>query len=492
MQFLKHPISQLFPIFLLIGLAFSCEDATSPREVDLAAEIEAIEKGLTPGLQVKGEPVDSFSIMDGLEKYGVPNVSVAVIEGGVVKWAKGYGIKHPDQPGEVDANTLFQAASISKPVAAMGVLRLAQEGKVDIDENVNTYLTSWKLPENEFTSDQPVTLRHLMTHTAGTTVHGFPGYAKTDTFPSDIQVLNGEGNTDPIRVDTFPGVMNRYSGGGYTIVERVVEDVTGQSFAEYMQSTVLTPFGMKLSTYEQPLPADREGEIAVAIYGDGSVYEGEFHSYPEQAAAGLWTTPTDLAKFAVGVQQAYAGKGTEVLNQDFAKIMLTKNEHGHGHGPGIGEINGDLTFMHGGKNEGYTCHLFAWTEKGQGMVVMSSADNARPLIQDIERAIASYYGWMFEKPTVVELVEIPEADLPKFEGTFVFRPQDYQISIAVKDGKVTIIDENDGVEEYPLDPTGPMDFIDLSDGARFSFEADENGKVVAAIQDGRYRFDRVD
>ncbi|MTB52212.1 serine hydrolase [Lewinella sp. W8] len=492
MKFMKNPFLPFLSLLILSALAVGCSDEMTPPEDDLAAEITAIENGLTPGLQVKGNPVDSFSIAEGLEKYGVPNVSIAVIENGKVKWARGYGIKHPDHDGEVDASTLFQAASISKPVAAMGVHRLAQEGKVDLDENVNNYLTSWKLPENKFTEEQPVTLRHLMTHTGGITVHGFPGYAKTDKFPTDLEVLNGEGNTDPIRVDTFPGVMNRYSGGGYTIMERVVEDVSGQSFTDYMQAAVLGPLGMELSTYAQPLPAAREDEIAVAIHGDGSVYAGDFHSYPEQAAAGLWTTPTDLAKFAIGVQRAYGGTGDEVLNQEYAKIMLTQHEHGHGHGPGVGDNEGDLVFMHGGKNAGYTCHLYAWAERGTGMVAMSSADNARPLIQDIERAIAEYYGWSFEKPTVVELIEIPAADLPKFEGTFVFRPQEYQVSVVVKEGKVTIIDENDGVEEYPLDPTGPMEFIDLSDGARISFEADDTGKIVAAIQDGRFRFDRVE
>ncbi|MEM7574507.1 MAG: serine hydrolase domain-containing protein [Bacteroidota bacterium] len=477
---------------LLLGLANACTNNTATTEEDISTEIAAIENSLTPSLQVKGESIDSFSIAEGLAEYGILNLSVAVIEGGKVKWAKGYGLKHPDQVGQVNASTLFQAASISKPVAAMAVMRLAREGKVDLDENVNTYLTSWKLPENEFTQEQPVTLRHLMTHTGGITVHGFPGYTKTETFPSDIEVLNGEGNTAPIRVDTFPGAMNRYSGGGYTIMERVVEDVTGQSFSAYIQSAVLSPLGMELSTYEQPLPTAREGEIAVAVQGDGSVYEGLYHSYPEQAAAGLWTNPTDLAQFALGVQAAFAGTSSDVLEQAQAQIMLTQNEHGHGHGPAIGEAEGELTFSHGGKNAGYTCHFLAWAEQGRGMVVMSSADNAWSLIQDVERAIASYYGWPFEQATVVELIELPEEEMHKFAGIYVLGAQDYQVEVVVKDGKVTIIDRNDGLYEYPLDPTDPMEFIDLSDGARITFEADEMGNIVAAIQDGYYRFDRIE
>lgn len=491
MPSIKNCIGRILSL-LLLGLAVACTENTATVDDDLSTEIAAIENSLTPSLQVKGEPIDSFSIAEGLEEYGILNLSVAVIDGGKVKWAKGYGFKHPDQPEEVDTATLFQAASISKPVAAMAVMRLVREGKVDLDENVNTYLTSWQLPENQFTQEQPVTLRHLMTHTGGITVHGFPGYTKTETFPSDIDVLNGEGNTAPIRVDTFPGVMNRYSGGGYTIMERVVEDVTGQSFSAYIQAAVLSPLGMELSTYEQPLPAAREGEIAVAVQGDGSIYDGFYHSYPEQAAAGLWTNPTDLAQFALGVQEAFAGTSTDVLEQVQAEVMLTQNEHGHGHGPAIGEAEGELTFSHGGKNAGYTCHFLAWAEQGRGMVVMSSADNAWSLIQDVERAIANYYGWPFEQATVVELVELPEEEMYKFVGTFVFRAQNYQLEVVVKDGKVTIVDRNDGLSEYPLDPMGPMEFIDLSDGARISFEANESGEIVAAIQDGIYRFDRIE
>lgn len=486
--------SFIFPL-LLFGLLLgfnACSDSAIAVAEDVSSDVAAIENGLTPSLQVRGVPVDRFSITEGLEKYGVLNVSVAVIEDGRVTWAKGYGRRHPNEPGQVDESTLFQAASISKPVAAMGVLHLAQEGRLDIDENVNAYLTSWKLPENKFTAEQPVTLRHLMTHTGGITVHGFPGYARTDTFPSDIAVLNGEGNTNPVGVDTFPGAMNRYSGGGYTIMERVVEDVTGRDFADFMQTTVLSPLGMESSAYQQPLPEVRIPEVAVAVNGDGNIYDGLFHNYPEQAAAGLWTTPTDLARFALGVQEAYAGSSAVVLNQEYAEIMLTKNEYGHGHGPAVGENEGDLVFMHGGKNAGYTCHLYAWTEGGRGMVVMSSADNARPLIQDIERAIAAHYGWSFDGATVVELVVLPAEELTKFVGAYVAPEMNYRIAVEVKNDKVMVIDVDGGGDEYPLDPLGPLEFIDLADGARIAFEADESGNIVAAIQDGRFRFERVE
>lgn len=197
--------------------------------------------------------------------------------------------------------TLFQAGSISKPVAALAALRLVEQGKLSLDEDVNAKLVSWKVPGNEFTKEQKVTLRRLLTHSAGLTVHGFPGYAAGAQVPTLVQVLNGEkpANTPAIRVDTVPGRLWRYSGGGYTIMQQLLIDVTQKSFPELMRQLVLEPAGMKHSTYEQPLPPARAGEAATAHDANGQPVKGQFHTYPEMAAAGLWTTPTDLALLAI-------------------------------------------------------------------------------------------------------------------------------------------------------------------------------------------------
>ena len=188
---------------------------------ELAKEIETIENSLTRNIIIKGDDSQTFNILDRMAYYKVPGISIAIVENGKLKWAKGYGMANTNTGTKVDANTLFQAGSISKPVAALSVLKLYEMGKVDLDTDVSTYLTSWSLPESAFTDTEKVTLRRLLTHTAGTTVHGFPGYKQSDDFPAINMVLNGEGNTPEIKLDTIPGSIWRYSGGGYTIMENV-------------------------------------------------------------------------------------------------------------------------------------------------------------------------------------------------------------------------------------------------------------------------------
>src|SRR5713226_9994448 len=236
-----------------------------------------------------------------MKLYNVPGLSIAVIDDYKIVWAKGYGVIETGSSKPVTPETLFQAGSISKPVAATGALYLAEHGKLVLDESVNEKLKTWKVPENDFTKNEKVTLRRLMSHTAGLTVHGFPGYNINDILPTLVQIFNGEkpANTAPIRVDILPGTKEVYSGGGITIEQQLMVDVTGKAFPALMRELVLDKVGMAGSSYEQPLPPARAAMTASGTYADGRVVHGRWHIYPEMAAAGLWTTPTDLSKFAI-------------------------------------------------------------------------------------------------------------------------------------------------------------------------------------------------
>lgn len=200
---------------------------------------------------------------------------------------------------------------------------MVERGELTLDDDVNAKLKSWKVPENEFTQKEKVTLRRLLSHTAGLTVHGFPGYDINERMPSVVQVLDGAGNTAAVRVNVVPGSISRYSGGGYTVMQQLVSDVTGKSFPEYVSEAVLAPLGMSSSTYRQPIPHDRAPETASGHYADRSVVPGKWHVYPEMAAAGLWTTPSDLARFAIEIQLSLAGKSNKVLSQAMTRQQLT-------------------------------------------------------------------------------------------------------------------------------------------------------------------------
>nr|MCU0649994.1 beta-lactamase family protein [Gemmatimonadaceae bacterium] len=255
---------------------------------------------LTPAIIVKGAPAATHALADRMAKYRVPGVSIAVIDSGRLVWSRAYGVKEAGTTDSITPTTLFQAASISKPIAATAMLRLVEQGVIALDTPVTRYLTSWRLRDNRFTAKEPVTLRRIASHSAGFGVHGFPGYAQGAAVPTIPQILDGvkPANTAAVRVEAVPGTAFSYSGGGITIEQLVMTDVTGESFPALMRRLVLAPLGMRNSLYEQPLPDSLASRAATGHRPDGTMVQGRWHTYPEMAAAGLWTTPSDLATWA--------------------------------------------------------------------------------------------------------------------------------------------------------------------------------------------------
>src|ERR1700733_6238991 len=324
---------------------------TAPNSAEVEQHIQHVTSGLIGGVVIKGDEHATHTLADRMTELKVPGVSIAVIHQGKIEWARGFGVRSLGGPS-VTADTMFQAASISKPLAAMAALHMVQEGKLSLDADVNTYLTSWKFPAGPVAMGKPITLRELLTHTAGTTVHGFPGYATDEPVPTLLQVLNGEkpANTPAIRSEAAPGVNWKYSGGGYTIMQQILIDTSRETFPKLLRDSVLIPIGMTHSTYEQPLPQAFQRFAATPYRDDGKPVEGGAHTYPEMAAAGLWTTPTDLAHYSIEVEQSLEGKANHVLSIEMTRQMLTP---GVGHwGLGLGGTDSNLYFSHGGANEG--------------------------------------------------------------------------------------------------------------------------------------------
>lgn len=290
---------------LAVLAASACAPRSREAQPALAARIDRVERGLLPGIVIAGRPVPRNALADRMAALKVPGASVAVINDGAIEWAKGYGVAETGASAPVTPRTLFQAASISKPVAALAALRLVERGLLSLDEDVNARLVSWKVPENELTTTEKVTLRRLLSHTAGLTVHGFGGYPADAAVPTVVELLDGEkpANSAAVRVDVVPGSAWRYSGGGYTVMQQLVVDVAGKPFPVLLDELVLGPLGMADSTYEQPLPEDRRGAAASGHRSDGGLLPGRYHTYPEMAAAGLWTTPSDLARFLIEIHK---------------------------------------------------------------------------------------------------------------------------------------------------------------------------------------------
>jgi len=463
-----RPLPALTACSLILGtLAAQTPSAVEQR-------IQRIQDGLLPTVIVKGEPPSATKLADRMAALHVPGVSIAVIHDGKIEWARGFGVAAIGGP-PVTAGTLFQAASISKPVTAMAVLRLVQEGKLSLDADVNQYLKTWKVPANSFTEKTKVTIRELLTHTAGLTVHGFPGYASGAPLPTLVQILNGEkpANSAPIRVDTEPGTNWRYSGGGYVVLQQLLQDVTGQPFPKLMHDTVLAPIGMTKSTYEQPLPAARMSEVATPYRQEGQPVPGGPHVYPEMAPAGLWTTPSDLARYAIEVQNSLAGASNRVLSAAMVRQMLTPGLNHQGLGPGTGGSAEHPYFTHGGANEGYRCNLVAYNN-GDGVVIMTNGDNGGQLASEIQRSVAHEYNWPDFQPAERTITSVDPKTLDRYPGA-------YQAPF----GLFTITREGDqlfaqlgGQNKLPIFPEGERKFFAKVVDAEITFDVDPQGKAT--------------
>jgi CubicO group peptidase (beta-lactamase class C family) len=460
-------------------LSISCT-GNAPTERGAVARVES---GLLPGVVLKGETLQRWNIAERMAHHKVPGVSVVVIRGGEIEWARGFGVVDAGGSRPVTEDTLFQAASISKPLTGATVLTMVQAGELSLDEDVNDKLTSWQLPVNELTREKPVTLRGILSHSAGLTVHGFPGYAAGVDVPTVVQVLDGEGNTDPVRVDQMPGTGSRYSGGGYTVAQQLMVDVSGKPFPELLRDAVLGPAGMTKSTFEQPLPEHLHSTAAAAHDGEGTPVPGGWHTYPEMAAAGLWTTPTDLAQFLIEIRQAHTGASDRILSQDMAEAMLA------GHlGMGSSAEGSDLRFGHGGANKGFRCEARMYVNSGDGVVVMTNATKGHLLVGEIIRAVAAEYSWPGSHPVEKEVAVLDPETLAAYAGSYRF--ESFTATVALTDGKLRI--KVPGMGENELLPESELKFFSLDPGVPpMTFGRNERGDVTD-LNVGRNRGQKVE
>jgi CubicO group peptidase (beta-lactamase class C family) len=461
------------------NLSTSASQAPDPA---LAARISRIESGLLPAVVIKGQPPVPMTVADRMAHHRVPGVSLAFFDHGQILWTRAYGLADVASKTPVTPDTLFQAASISKPVAALAALRLVQDGKLSLDEDVNVKLKTWKVPENAFTAKEKVTLRRLVSHSAGLTVHGFPGYASDEPIPTVVQILNGEkpANTDPIRVDVVPGTLWRYSGGGYVVMQTLLSDVTGKPFPQIMRELVLGPAGMTHSTYDQPLPKARVAESATPYRADGTPVKGGAHTYPEMAPAGLWTTPSDLGRVAMEVQSEYQGKSTKILSQDMARQMLTKQIGTWSLGFGLDSTDGKLSFGHGGANEGFRCNLHAYVDSGQGLAVMTNSDSGGELAEEIFRSVSKEYGWPDYKPVEHAVIKINPATFAAYPGTYEI-PSVGKLTITLKSSSLYVQADPLGPDPIELLPESSTNFFILSSDVTFNFHKDPTGALSLTL-----------
>jgi CubicO group peptidase (beta-lactamase class C family) len=458
-------------------LVVACRPA-APASTEQAAD--RVLAGLRPKVAIAGRPPTRWSLAERMQNYHVPGVSIAVIAGGKIAWARGFGVKTAATSDSVTVETLFQAQSISKAVAATAMLRLVEAGRLSLDRDVNEVLTSWTVPPSRFTAVEKVTLRRIVSHSAGVTVGGFPGYTEGESIPTLVQILNGAkpANNPPITVDTVPGARWSYSGGGITIMQQVMIDVTGESFPELMKRLILTPVGMTKSTFDEPLPEDRRREAASGHDVNGSVMPGRWKIQPEMAVAGLWTTPTDLAKWAVDIASAWAGRPAVLLSTKMAKEMLRVQAAPSGLGVMVEDTGTALRFGHSGANRGFRAEFVVFPALGLGAVVMTNADQGGRLITELFQSIGAEYGWPNSAQSVRTVALVDSTELEGLAGDYLTPGPNYQpVVVAVsREGRRLFFEVKGLLPRAELFPAARDSFF-TEDGSRVAFRRTASGQA---------------
>ncbi len=419
-KFTKTFKSMFLLLFICIQGQILYGQANKRYSKEVESRIKQVENNLSGWVQIGNTPT-KWTLANRMKFYHANGVSIAVIKDFKIDWAKGYGLADSAEQRPVTTSTLFQAASISKSLNAIGVLKLVQDKKLELYTDINNYLKSWKFPYDSLSKGKKITIAHLLSHTAGLSIHGFPGYKKGDSIPTLVQILNGErpANTDAVRSMYEPGLKSEYSGGGTTISQLIVQDVTGQPYDVYMWENVLKPMGMLHSSFTQPPATIKQKLLATAYDNDGKEVKGKYHVYPEQAPAALWTTPTDIAYYIIETQLALQGKSKKVLSQEMTKLRLTPYiDTARALGVSINKKGEQTYFQHAGGNQGFVSQYYGSTDGGNGVVVMSNTNNFA-ILNEIINSVATVYDWKgFFNPQIKKVINVNSDSLQSYLGNY--------------------------------------------------------------------------
>src|ERR1044072_2290131 len=462
-------------ICLLAGHAISQDAGSAPK-------IEQIEAGLIPALRLEGQPPAVYRLDARMQHYKVPALSIAFINNGKIEWAKAYGYLGRDGQVKADTLTLFQAASISKPITATLAFKLAAQGKLTLDEDVNKGLSSWKLKPSPFTAEKPVTLSGLLANTAGLSVEGFHGYPQGSPLPTTVQILNGEApaNSPSVVSIAAPGTGYRHSGGGYVVVKQLIEDVNGQSFIDLIKQQVLIPAGMLHSTFEQPLPEPLHANAAAGHNVNGETLPGKWNTMAEIAPDGLWTTPADLARYLLDMSRAFKGQSSGILPSGLVNQMVSSPEN-RGVWSNPDDPNG---WYFTGHNDGYCAEMIMFPGKGQGIVVMANGDYGSRLIREIIRGAArAYQGNGFE-PVTRSVAKLDDKTLQSYAGRYVLEGTPLFVDISVQADHLLAKLSLDG-SQSTVYPASKERFFSREDETEVTFLLGSDGVVTGLNAMGR-------
>lgn len=449
------------------SIAAGC--ATAPEAADRQAQVL---QGLLPRVAFAGEDAPQ-SLQQRMALHQVPAVSVAVLRNGEIDWSLALGTQAAGSSSAVDCTTRFQGGSLAKPMTVLAALRLQEAGRVDLDADVLSQLPLEALPPALAAAPQPISLRHLLTHTAGLTPGGYPGYVPGQPLPSDAHTVRGEppANVPPIAIVQPPGTGLAYSGGGYTLAEIRLQQVLDQPFETLMRTWLLDPAGLRHTDFTQPPPAALEAQLARGHGADGVMVEGGWRIHPEQAAAGVWTTAADLARLLQDMVRGQRGQG-RVLSSTLMQQLQAQPFEGHVYGFRLIGAGDHVFLTHYGGTAGYRAALTLNLRSGDGAVFLANGEGGQTLGQEFLQAVSRVYGWPVHQTRHVTRSSVPDATLRALAGRYRFPGDGPVIPLRYLDGSLVLAFPNG--DRYALVPVEgePLSFIHPASGIPVRFERD--------------------
>ena len=433
-------------LILLVISTVGCANG----QLSTAEKIRTVENNL--GGWVKIQNGAGWNILDRMAWYKINGLSIAVINTYKIEWAKGYGWADTAEKRKVTTTTLFQPASIGKSIHAAGTMKLVEQGKLDPNKDINDYLKRWKFPYDSLSRGKKITTFHLLSNSAGLSVHGFDGYKWDQPLPGIVQIINGDppSNSPPVRSVFEPGIKFLYSGGGYTISEMMVEDITAKKYADYMKQAVLKPIGMTHTYFNGGLTKEAKTNLATAYRHDGKSIGCKYHIYPENACgASLWSTPTDFAKFIIELQLSLKDKSNKILTAENTRKLFTPYVSDfYGLGFFIEKKGDEVYFHHTGLNEGFVSDYYGSITSGRGVVIMANTDLASypDITEEIINSVASVYEWKgFYKPVIKKEITVQDSIYKQYTGIYKFDGVDQTVKVYQQNGKLWFHDSSSPV-----------------------------------------------
>lgn len=479
------PIDKLIFLFVVLMIVSSCSSQrkeynnTNKHPVNAGCIIPKksieekvqLENGIRTQVKFLGEHENFTSITNRMSEYKIPALSLAVIQQGKIEWADTYQNTHFSEQQKLNCTSLFQAASLSKPVTFLAAVRMHSAGKIDLDKNIQSYLKDFVLPMGKQTADNPVTFRNIFAHTSGITPGGYLGYARDLALPSDTDILKGNAgvNSPAIAVIAPPNEKLIYSGGAYTLAELALQDTFHNEFANIMKKWILDPAGMKHSDFTQPLPAAKDKQVAKGYTYSGKALDGGWRNHPEQAAAGLWSNSIDMAKFLIEIYKAYQGKSL-LFSQSEIKSLISHERDGHIYGFRVDLSDDGISITHYGGNAGYNTGMTINLTSGNGLVYLINSDNGWKLGRDLFLSASQQYNWKNFKQTNVYRKHLDNEVLKELSGKYKWNNQD-DFSVRYNENNNIISLLFPGGDEYKLTPIvgEELEFIHQNSGEKVTF-----------------------